>query len=576
MTKSKIITGISAVLGSLLLVAPSCKKYADPAPYFEENPDTLLVNSRKVLIIGIDGAVGAEYKTIAPPVLMGLKTHSKYSWDAVSDEVTTDAASWKTMMSGVSYSRHQIMDSSFIFSQPAGGAQHTAPAIYPSFFTYLLTSSRADTKTSFISSWGTMLNRLVPEVEDKVLAASDAAIKDSAITRIKKESSDLVVVNFNGVAVAGQAGEFSASSAGYKDAVLKVDGYVGELMTALKSRPEYNKKEEWLVIITGTHGGIGNSYGGPSEKESNIFSFYYNENLKEKELTRDGAFAGVELKGRDAEVIRAQALNDGGLYNPGTGQQTIQLRVKGTAGYYPHFFSKMEKWASTPGWSMFSAGGNWAISVRSTTSGERRIQPGSPVIFDNQWHMITVVFADSASKRWVRRYTDGIRHDQTDITSHYNNGGTIASPSPLTMGWQADPGMPAVTFYSADVMIFNTALTDEEITNGICLKDITQHPKKANLIGYWPGNDGFGGRLKNKAPGYTTDFILEGASQWTSIPELPCTIAPNTDPVKESLLVKSVDVVPAIFYWLRVPLNDSWGLESTNWLTKYETEFLKL
>lgn len=558
------------------MAAPSCKKYADPAPYFEENPDTLLVNSRKVLIIGIDGAVGAEYKTIAPPVLEALKAHSKYSWDAVSDEATTDAASWKTMMSGISYSRHQIKDSSFIFSQPAGGAQHTAPAIYPSFFTYLLTSSRADTKTSFISSWGTMLSRLVPEVEDKVLAASDAAVKDSAITRIKKESSDLVVVNFNGVAVAGQAGEFSASSAGYKEAVLKIDGYVGELMTAMKSRPEYNKKEEWLVIITGTHGGIGNSYGGPSEKESNIFSFYYNENMKEKELTRDGAFAGVELKGRDGEVIRAQALNDGGLYNPGTGQQTIQVRVKGTAGYYPHFFSKMEKWPSTPGWSMFSAGGNWAISVRSTTSGESRIQPGSPVIFDNQWHTITVVFADSASKRWVRRYTDGARHDQTDITLHYNNGGTIASPSPLTLGWQADPGMPAVTFYSADVMMFNTALTDEEIANGVCLEDIAQHPKIANLVGYWPGNDGFGGRLKNKAPGYTTDLIMGGAYQWTGIPELPCTIAPNTDPVKESLLVKSVDVVPAIFYWLRVPLNDAWGLESTNWLTKYEAEFLKL
>ena len=421
-----------------------------------------------------------------------------------------------------------------------------------------------------------MLNRLVPEVEDKVVEASDAAVKDSAITRIKKESSDLVVVNFNGVAVAGQADEFSASSAGYKAAVLKVDGYVGELMTALKSRPEYNKKEEWLVIITGTHGGIGNSYGGPSEKESNVFSFYYNENLKEKELTRDGAFAGVELKGRDAEVIRAQALNDGGLYNPGTGQQTIQLRVKGTAGYYPHFFSKMEKWPSTPGWSMFSAGGNWAISVRSTTSGERRIQPGSPVIFDNQWHTITVVFADSASKRWVRRYTDGIRHDQTDITSHYNNGGTIASPSPLTLGWQADRGMPAVTFYSADAMMFNTALTDEEIANGVCLKDISQHPQIANLIGYWPGNDGFGGRLKNKAPGYTTDFILDGGYQWTGSPELPCTIAPNTDPVKESLLVKSVDMVPTIFYWLQVPLNESWALESTNWLSKYEAEFVKL
>jgi hypothetical protein len=122
---TKNIQPVLLVLAALLLVAviPACKRYVEPPPYFEESGDTTRPAARKVLIIGIDGAVGSEYKIIQPPVLMSLKAHSKFTWDAVSDEVTTDAASWKTLMTGISYSRHQIRDSSFIYSQPLGGSQ---------------------------------------------------------------------------------------------------------------------------------------------------------------------------------------------------------------------------------------------------------------------------------------------------------------------------------------------------------------------------------------------------------------------------------------------------------------------
>lgn len=578
MKKSKIIIGFPILLAFMLLVSPSCKKYADPPPYFEVNADTVSLSQRKVLIIGIDGAVGSEYKAIQPPVLVGLEAHSKFSWEAVSDESTTDAASWKTIMTGVSYERHQIKDSSFIYTQPIDAGEHDIIANYPSFFTYLLSSTKADNRTSFISSWGSLLNRLVPEEADKALASDDKSVKDSALVRVKDVKSDLIVVQFNSPAIAGKAGSFSASSSGYKDAVMKVDAYVGELMTALKARPEYNKKEEWLVIITGTHGGSGNSYGGPSAKETNVFSFYYNENMQKKELVKDGAFSGIQIKNQGSNTIKASLQDPNNVYNPGTGEQTIQIKVNGSAGYYPHFFSKEEKWPSTPGWSMFSAGGNWNLSVRSTTSGEKRIQGNGtgPNVFDNSWHTISVVFADSASRKWVRRYTDGIRISQDDITSHYNNDGTITSSSPLTIGWQADPGMPAVTFYSADVMIFNKALTDAEILTGLCLKDITKHPEYGNLIGYWPGSDGYGARIKNLAPGASGDFVLSGAYQWEGLQDLPCSIPALTNPALESRLVKAVDIVSNVFYWMRIPVNPTWPIESTEWLSKYDAEFVKL
>lgn len=568
---------VTAILAAVVIyVAPGCKKYYDPPPFFEENPDTLHEASRKMLIIGIDGASGILYKQIKPQVLMELKKHSKFSWEAVSDEVTTDAASWKTLLSGVSYSRHRIKDSNMIYSQPSGAGEHDIIPTYPSFLTYLLTTTRAETRVGVAASWQNILTRLVPEAEDKLLAADDAAVKDSAIALIKKPSSDVIFVQFNSPAKAGLKDGFTSGASGYVDAVNKVDGYIGDLMKALKSRPEYDKEEEWLVVITGTHGGKDHTYGGPSAEETTIPVFYYNEKFVETEFITAGAFSGIEIKGQGDAAVKAKLLNDGGLYNPGRGEQTIQVKVKGTSGSYPHFFSKMDKWPSTPGWSMFTSGSEWSVSVRSTTSGERRLQSNRRAIFDGNWHTLTFTIADSAGKKWARKYTDGIRHDQTDITTIYDDGGSIETASPVTLGWGADPGMGSTTFFTADAMIFDVALSDDEIKSSICMMDISQHPKYKDLIGYWPGNDGYGGRMKNRAPGYDVDFILSGPFQWTKVDDLPCTSVPSTDPTKESLLVKSVDLSTVFFYWLRLEPKANWNLEGTNWLDKYEIEFVDI
>lgn len=572
------------VVTVVVFVASSCRRYADPPPYFEEQGDTTKPATRKVLVIGIDGAVGSEYKTIAPPTLMAMKAHSKYSWDALSDANTSDAASWKTLMTGVSHHNHQIADSSFIYTQPIDEDLHGAIASYPSLFSYVISSARSNLRTSFVSQWGTLVNSLVPEVEDKVVAASDAAVKDSALVRIKNEKSDVVFVHFNSVAVAGKEAGFSATADGYRAAVLKVDGYIGELMTALKARPGYSKSEQWLVIVTGTHGGNGKTYGGSSPAETNVVSFYYNEDFKELELTKP-AFSGVQFKGRDAAAIKATIPDDGGLYNAGHGEQTIQVKVKGpNPGSWPHFFTRQERWPSTSGWSWFAAGTNWSFSVRSTTTGERRIQSPTPPVWDDKWHTLTVVIYDSAvngvNSRWVKRFTDGNRIIETGGNETARNlganYGSIESASPMLLGWGGDKGMGAVTFNAADLMIFNKALTDEEVKANLCLQDISQHPKYANLIGYWPLNDGgFSETARNLAPGSNRPaFEFEGAFQWNGV-EAPCTTSAGGSGSAERL-VKAVDLVTNVFYWLRIPAATSWKLEGAKWLEQYEIEFVKL
>ncbi|MGV3766387.1 MAG: alkaline phosphatase family protein [Chitinophagaceae bacterium] len=575
MKKTNIHIGRLAVATALVaaMALPACKKYADPPPFFEDDSSGAVLNGRKVMLIVIDGGVSQALKTIAPPALTSMMEKGKYTYTARTEDVTTTGATWKTLASGVSYSRHNISDSSLVFSASSGSNQHDAPANYPSFMQFILTSSRADIKTSVISPWGFMVNKLFPEAEDPVVAANDQGVKDSALARLKAPDTDLMLVHFNGVNIAGKEHGYSASADGYKQAVLKVDGYIGELMAAMKARPEYNKSEEWMVIVTSSHGGNGNSHGGSSLDETNVFTLYYNENLKKQELIR-GGFSGIQMTGRDATAIKA-VLSNGNEYNPGTGQQTVQMRVRGTAGYYPHFFSKMERWPSTPGWSMFSAGGNWAISVRTTTSGERRIQPGSPTIFNNQWHTITLVFADSANKKWVRRYTDGVRHDHTDITSLFDGGGTLTTTAPITIGWGSDPTYTGVTFFPADLMIFNTALTDAEIASNICLKDVTTHPKYTNLIGYWPGTDGYGSQFVNKAPGQSTNFVLSGPYKWAGLTDVPCSLNPLGSG-EIAVQPANVDIVAQMFYWMRISVNSSWNLDGSGWINLFERELVQL
>ncbi|MCH5597299.1 alkaline phosphatase family protein [Niabella ginsengisoli] len=342
--KIKLVYSLLTVFIIAAVASTSCKKYADPPPYFEDDLDTTSgTTSRRVLLIGIDGAVSSEIKAIAPPTITAMLSHSKYQWDAVTDEVSTDAASWKTLVSGVSYSRHKILDSTFIYSPPAGDDTHGgAPAFFPSMFSYILSSaSKNNMRTSFISSWPTLVERVVPEVLDPVITTGDQGVKDSAITRIKNNNPEFMVLHFNSPSIAGKAGGFTQANTGYKDAITKIDGYIGEIMTALKARPEYNKNEEWLVIVTNTHGGIDESYGGTTPDETTGFMLHFNERFGSVEFTKEGSFISPLLTGNQGSAIKA-ILSDPNAYNPGSAPTTIELKVRGSkaAGSYPPFFTK--------------------------------------------------------------------------------------------------------------------------------------------------------------------------------------------------------------------------------------------
>ena len=59
----------------------------------------------------------------------------------------------------------------------------------------------------------------------------------------------------------------------------KMDEYIGQLLDAIKARPNYYY-EDWLIVITSNHGGKADgTYGGMSLEERNMFGIFYYEHL---------------------------------------------------------------------------------------------------------------------------------------------------------------------------------------------------------------------------------------------------------------------------------------------------------
>lgn len=559
----------------------SCKKYADPPPYFQQI-DTVKANgSRKILLIGIDGAVGSIVKSIAPPTLTAMEQHSKFTYESISDDVTTDAASWKTLLSGVNYNNHKTKDSSFSFTFD-GETEHEAIKQYPSLFTNILTSEKPDLTTAIMSPWSNLVNKLTPEVGNSYVAGNDTNIKDSAIKLFKKTNvPSLTVLNFNEPALAGLAGEFAATNAAYKTAILNTDGYVGEILNTIKARPEYNRTEEWLIIVVSTHGGSGNTYGGNTADEVNTFTFIYNEKLKKLELTKEGTLNNPLLSGTGATAVRA-VLNNTSAYDLSAGPITYQFKIKGSNdGSYPVFFSKRGPESGNtirsndPGFALIASGSGIQNFIRGTSS----TSPGAgKPVTDNTWHDVALTFGDSSTRRVAKIYIDGGLYSYADITGQGSSWGAFKSPFPLTFGYKQGDFVSTVKANYVDIKVFDMALSQADIQANLCVQDpLVNHTLKNRIIGYWPCNDGIGGIFKNRAPaGSGKDFILQNNYSWSNITNIPCSFPVSPGPGKLSKLVGAVDVAPLMMYWLGINIKSNWGWNANaSWFEAYETEFLE-
>lgn len=570
-----------SVLIMLLLCAVifGCKKYYDPPAVFEKQ-EIVSVKKRKVLLIGIDGATGEDVKKIMPPIISSILPNSKYSWQSRSDAPVSDAGTWKNIMTGIA-TIHKIQDSTFIV--PESASEHDAVIEYPSLIERLQATPKMRYSVA-VSSWKTLVDRLLLYADEPIAVANDAAVADTAIKKIGINKADLIVVNFNQVNQAGLKYGYSADVPEYKAAVTQVDTYIGKLLDAVKARKTY-ANEEWLVVITSNHGGVNKGFTSQTERERNSFNLYYNPAFKKVEIDNvpltDAFLFPAAKTVADAKATLAAA--NSGIYEIGaSGDKTIQFRafVKSSSssnGQNFVLFSKSNaSYGTVNGW-------NFMVQVNADGSRKFRVTMGynsstfffiyAPANFDlNKWYSLTLKIYTNAGKRMAVLYVDGVAGDAVDIS-----GRTIGNNAyDLFLGNLSITTTAAVasgSFAVNDIAFYNKALSDSEISDFTCSSSVTQ--SDPNLIGYWPCKQVDGDKMLNQAPtALGKDLTIAGkGGLWNSFERKVCNAtAPSGNTI---MAVSNSDIASQIIYWFGVNVEDSWKLNGKSWLKLYEVEFYK-
>lgn len=549
---------------SMILLATACKKYADPSPYFEEYGADSTGTQRKVLIISIDGASGAVMKAAKLPNIEGLLETAKYSFAEIKEVKATDAATWTTMLTGVGFSKHQVYDSSFQYV-PGGdvsqGEDEVTP-YFPNTLNYLL-QQKPEYKTALVTPWPALAH--YSRVADHSLAVkNDATVRDSAVRILKENTLGVMILDFNSVELAGNAGKFDLNDPGFKSALDKVDSYIGDVVKAVKER-DNAANEDWLIMVT-------TNRGGSVTDPQNGFIIASNSKLKKEELKKVGLNT-IHFLSNAGNHVSSYVPDDKGLYNMGSDKDfTVQFQVNFKKGFsWPGFLGKSTglDGSKTTGWTFMQVTGNYAVVFGGTDnggSGKQQIN-ATATTGDNRWHTITLTVKTDAGKRTATLYTDGAFDVSADITSR----GNLNTESPLRLGYNKIDGSMNLDYHLVDLEIFDKALDASTIAANIALKDITKHPDYKNLIGYWPVDDGGGGLIANKAPvGY--DLQLTGPFKWEALgADVPVSMVPTTS-IDPSVVPVTVDVVANMFYWLKIEPIGDWSLDGAPWLTRFERE----
>lgn len=545
-----------------LTVFIGCKEYDNPPPIFEEIKDTA-VPQRKVLLISIDGLGGEDLEELAPETIKKLQQNSKYSYETLI--TNSEAGGWASMMTGTSFSKHQIFEDNFE-RDLEHDYEHGEMTNFRNVLDYV--TQYKSVTTALITPWQNLRNYLrnadfIPEVE------SDEAVRDSTVKLLESVNNlGAVVVNFKEVLKAGENGGFTLDNTNYKETILKTDTHLGALLTAVDARKNA-EKEDWLIIVT-------TSQGGNVSVPKKGFVLLYNSAFKEFELKKSG-FNGVHFNDKN---VKATLSDDNGLYDAGESKSfTVQMDVKFDAipNGYSSFFSKSTnlQGQSLTGWQWaYYPGGGWVVTVGGTLnggSGKQQINAVTPP-GNSEWHTLTMTvdYVD-ASTRNLTMYMDGVFQTTANISARKS----LSTTEEFRVGHRAGDNDVLTSYYAANLAYFNTALSAEVVQETFGLTDFSDHPNYGDLIGFWPMDEGAEGVFSNTAPG-GYNMNLSGPYEWEGLQDFYPPSTPK-EPIISDLSIPTTasDVAALTLYWMKINILPEFSYDGKPYLKNFEMEFLK-
>ena len=240
--------------------------------------------AKKAIVIGYDGCrvemlryIGNAKRTAIGTLLAdGGQAVFSYCggvpYPAENTQATSTAPGWCSMLTGAWADVHGITQN----SQPK--------AVEPKTLLLSLPESGKIEKSAFYVSWdghfskkdATYINEKVYAKENGVNATFCRALFDAGTRRNilsdlrKKDCSDFIFLTLEYTDHTGHGTGFGPQNPKYVSAFRDAENAGLEFIEAIKNRATYDS-EDWLILITTDHGGIGGGHGGPSFEERMTF-----------------------------------------------------------------------------------------------------------------------------------------------------------------------------------------------------------------------------------------------------------------------------------------------------------------
>ncbi len=254
----------------------------------------------RVLIIGLDGARAEALELADTPHLDTLRASGAADMNAITGDVSLSGPGWASMLSGVWCDKHGVVDNDVSWAQSRFDQ-------YPHFIHYAK-QQRPGLRAVSVSHWAAINDEIVCADEtagqcsgaDRVVnAQSDAAVRDVVVEELSAENPGIIFAQFDDIDHAGHgdaetmdAGGFCPYASGdmaegehsgactalnynpaYLAAITATDGYIGDILRALRARPAF-EEENWLIMVAPDHGGAGvvfNQHGFPTDQDRRTF-----------------------------------------------------------------------------------------------------------------------------------------------------------------------------------------------------------------------------------------------------------------------------------------------------------------
>lgn len=257
MARGRVLAG--TVIAALAATLAGCGGGDDAAPAAAPNDTTIKTpppagaGGPRVLLVGVDGATyaqvqGALLRRELPNLaqLNLVPTATGGMPGTITAQPPLDAPSWATVLTGAWANRHGIEDDT-------GSTALQAPTV----FRYLRAAGKPGLQQGASTSSGALPGLLKAEQEAGMLdtlvdcAGVDSCVTQNAVRQVQS-GYGVVFAQYSAPAQAAEAGGFGNGA--YATALAGIDKALGELLGAVAARHQGQPAEDWLVMVTTSHG----------------------------------------------------------------------------------------------------------------------------------------------------------------------------------------------------------------------------------------------------------------------------------------------------------------------------------